>query len=192
MQPQYFHFKWDLCVLKHLWLRGFLELNPGFYEGMLWKKGKENTQFLKRKFVLSEREFTLTYYNKENVSSLQLWHSWTALCNITQQCFFLTLKCFNTTRCRVDMKGIVRVFWSGVLIHSQCITWFVTGLPFHQTSFSIRKLPLKKPNICSLLINQTSLVKSVILIRRPEELPVYRCFDLFVCLCYCVTFVNQN
>ncbi|GLD66734.1 arf-GAP with dual PH domain-containing protein 2 isoform X2 [Lates japonicus] len=33
---------------------------------MLWKKGKENTQFLKRKFVLSEREFTLTYYNKEN------------------------------------------------------------------------------------------------------------------------------
>lgn len=35
---------------------------------MLWKKGKENTQFLKRKFVLSEREFTLTYYNKENES----------------------------------------------------------------------------------------------------------------------------
>lgn len=48
------------------------ELIPGFYEGMLWKKGKENTQFLKRKFVLSDREFTLTYYNKENVSPLQL------------------------------------------------------------------------------------------------------------------------
>lgn len=42
---------------------------------MLWKKGKDNAQFLKRKFVLSEREFTLTYYNKENVSSLQLRHS---------------------------------------------------------------------------------------------------------------------
>lgn len=50
----------------------FFVLNPGFYEGMLWKKGKENTQFLKRKFVLSEREFTLTYFNKENVSSQQL------------------------------------------------------------------------------------------------------------------------
>ncbi|XP_023250932.1 arf-GAP with dual PH domain-containing protein 2-like isoform X1 [Seriola lalandi dorsalis] len=46
----------------------FVGLIPGFYEGMLWKKGKENTQFLKRKFVLSEREFTLTYFNKENES----------------------------------------------------------------------------------------------------------------------------
>ncbi|XP_069005348.1 arf-GAP with dual PH domain-containing protein 2 isoform X1 [Embiotoca jacksoni] len=45
-----------------------LSYTTGFYEGMLWKKGKENTQFLKRKFVLSEREFTLTYYNKENES----------------------------------------------------------------------------------------------------------------------------
>lgn len=49
-------------------------LDAGFYEGMLWKKGKENTQFLKRKFVLSEQEFTLTYYNKENVSPVQNWH----------------------------------------------------------------------------------------------------------------------
>lgn len=50
----------------------FLSLIPGFYEGMLWKKGKDSAQFLKRKFVLSDREFTLSYYNKEDVSSLQL------------------------------------------------------------------------------------------------------------------------
>ncbi|XP_053195065.1 arf-GAP with dual PH domain-containing protein 2 [Scomber japonicus] len=45
-----------------------ISYTTGFYEGMLWKKGKEKAQFLKRKFVLSEREFTLTYYNKENES----------------------------------------------------------------------------------------------------------------------------
>lgn len=50
----------------------FLALLPGLHEGMLWKKGKETTQFHKRKFVLSDREFTLTYYNKEDVSSLKL------------------------------------------------------------------------------------------------------------------------
>ncbi|KAF3846466.1 hypothetical protein F7725_003544 [Dissostichus mawsoni] len=69
-------------VLKEQWIRAKYErmeftgetkypplsYTTGFYEGMLWKKGKENTQFLKRKFVLSEREFTLTYYNKENES----------------------------------------------------------------------------------------------------------------------------
>lgn len=48
-------------------------LSPGFYEGMLWKKGKAKTQFLERKFVLFEREFTLSYYTKGNVSSLHLW-----------------------------------------------------------------------------------------------------------------------
>uniref|UniRef100_A0A669EQY4 ArfGAP with dual PH domains 2 n=1 Tax=Oreochromis niloticus TaxID=8128 RepID=A0A669EQY4_ORENI len=45
-----------------------LPYTTGFYEGILLKKGKDNTQFLKRKFVLSEREFTLSYYNKEDES----------------------------------------------------------------------------------------------------------------------------
>uniref|UniRef100_A0A8C4IUH0 ArfGAP with dual PH domains 2 n=1 Tax=Dicentrarchus labrax TaxID=13489 RepID=A0A8C4IUH0_DICLA len=72
----------DSAVLREQWIRAKYErmeftgvtkyppisYTTGFYEGMLWKKGKENTQFLKRKFVLSEREFTLTYYNKENES----------------------------------------------------------------------------------------------------------------------------
>lgn len=45
-----------------------LGYTTGFYEGTLWKKGKEKKLFLKRKFVLSEKEFTLTYYNKEDES----------------------------------------------------------------------------------------------------------------------------
>ncbi|XP_019744277.1 arf-GAP with dual PH domain-containing protein 1 [Hippocampus comes] len=72
----------DCAVLREQWIRAKYErfeftgetkypppsYTTGFYEGILWKKGKENTQFLKRKFVLSEREFTLAYYNKENES----------------------------------------------------------------------------------------------------------------------------
>lgn len=54
--------------------RATFGLISGFYEGMLWKKGKEKTQYLKRKFVLVEREFTLSYYNKENVSpQIEAW-----------------------------------------------------------------------------------------------------------------------
>ncbi|CAJ1076601.1 arf-GAP with dual PH domain-containing protein 2 [Xyrichtys novacula] len=72
----------DSLILREQWIRakyermefsGEIKYPPvpyttGFYEGFLWKKGKDNTQFLKRKFVLSEREFTLIYYNKENES----------------------------------------------------------------------------------------------------------------------------
>lgn len=72
----------DCAVLREQWIRAKYErmeftgetkypplsYTTGFYEGILWKKGKENAQFLKRKFVLSEREFTLTYYNKEDES----------------------------------------------------------------------------------------------------------------------------
>ncbi|XP_056263200.1 arf-GAP with dual PH domain-containing protein 1 isoform X2 [Pseudoliparis swirei] len=72
----------DCAVLKEQWIRAKYErleftgetkyppisYTTGFYEGELWKKGKENTQFLKRKFVLSERDFTLTYYNKKDES----------------------------------------------------------------------------------------------------------------------------
>jgi len=37
----------------------------GVYEGMLWKKGKDNGQFLERKFVLSVSDFTLKYYKED-------------------------------------------------------------------------------------------------------------------------------
>lgn len=73
---------YDYSVLREQWIRAKYErmeftgetkypppsYTTGFYEGMLWKKGKDNAQFLQRKFVLSEKNFTLTYYNKENES----------------------------------------------------------------------------------------------------------------------------
>ncbi|CAN9505917.1 unnamed protein product [Ophioblennius macclurei] len=72
----------DCKVLKEQWIRAKyqrhefsgetkyppLSYTTGFYEGVLWKKGKEVMQFQQRKFVLSEREFTLMYFNKEDES----------------------------------------------------------------------------------------------------------------------------
>uniref|UniRef100_A0A8C7T7C6 ArfGAP with dual PH domains 2 n=1 Tax=Oncorhynchus mykiss TaxID=8022 RepID=A0A8C7T7C6_ONCMY len=60
----------DCAVLREQWIRAKYERMEftGFYEGMLWKKGKEKGQFQRRKFVLSEKEFTLVYYNKEDPS----------------------------------------------------------------------------------------------------------------------------
>ncbi|XP_043957040.1 arf-GAP with dual PH domain-containing protein 1 isoform X1 [Gambusia affinis] len=82
--PPYYYrpMKNDCNVLRDQWIRAKyqrMEFNgetkypplaytTGFYEGILWKKGKDNMQFQKRKFVLSEREFTLLYYNKEDES----------------------------------------------------------------------------------------------------------------------------
>ncbi|XP_066530752.1 arf-GAP with dual PH domain-containing protein 2 isoform X2 [Hoplias malabaricus] len=67
----------DCDVLREQWIRAkyerleFTEENKllgyssGIYEGVLWKKGKDNGQFLKRKFVLSEQDFTLKYYKED-------------------------------------------------------------------------------------------------------------------------------
>lgn len=41
----------------------------GYREGFLWKRGRDNGQFLSRKFVLSEREGALKYFNKNDVST---------------------------------------------------------------------------------------------------------------------------
>uniref|UniRef100_A0A3B4GAN2 Arf-GAP with dual PH domain-containing protein 2-like n=1 Tax=Pundamilia nyererei TaxID=303518 RepID=A0A3B4GAN2_9CICH len=79
--PYYYRPQREDCnILREQWIRAKYErkeftgetkypplpYTTGFYEGILLKKGKDNTQFLKRKFVLSEREFTLSYYNKED------------------------------------------------------------------------------------------------------------------------------
>lgn len=40
----------------------------GVKEGILWKRGRDNGQFLPRKFVLSEREGCLKYFTKQDVS----------------------------------------------------------------------------------------------------------------------------
>ncbi|XP_009705596.1 PREDICTED: arf-GAP with dual PH domain-containing protein 1, partial [Cariama cristata] len=37
-----------------------------YREGFLWKRGRDNGQFLSRKFVLSEREGALKYFNKND------------------------------------------------------------------------------------------------------------------------------
>ncbi|XP_068193181.1 arf-GAP with dual PH domain-containing protein 1 isoform X3 [Antennarius striatus] len=72
----------DYIVLRDQWIKAkydrmeFTEepKNPplpyttGFHEGILWKKGKKNMRFLKRRFVLSQKAFTLSYFNKENES----------------------------------------------------------------------------------------------------------------------------
>lgn len=76
--PCYFYRpqQYDCTVLREQWIRAKYErleftgetkypppaYTTGFYEGLLWKKGKEKSQFNQRKFVLSERDFTLTYY----------------------------------------------------------------------------------------------------------------------------------
>lgn len=40
----------------------------GMREGMLMKRGRDNGQFFSRRFVLLEREGTLKYYAKQDVS----------------------------------------------------------------------------------------------------------------------------
>lgn len=41
--------------------------HSGYREGFLWKRGRDNGQFLSRKFILSEREGALKYFNKQDV-----------------------------------------------------------------------------------------------------------------------------
>jgi hypothetical protein len=40
-------------------------------EGIMWKKGRDDRKFQKRKFVLSRESNTLSYYAKENVSAFK-------------------------------------------------------------------------------------------------------------------------
>ena len=76
-------FNWFFCfsVLREEWIKAKYERlefqDPekqeyirGNKEGFLMKLGKDTTtKFNKRRFVLSETEGTLKYYNKEDVSS---------------------------------------------------------------------------------------------------------------------------
>ncbi|XP_036999236.2 arf-GAP with dual PH domain-containing protein 2 isoform X2 [Artibeus jamaicensis] len=66
----------DCLVLKEQWIRAKYERQEfmadgktippsGNREGFLWKRGKDNAQFLRRRFVLSAREGLLKYYTKE-------------------------------------------------------------------------------------------------------------------------------
>ncbi|KAJ6659801.1 hypothetical protein lerEdw1_018517 [Lerista edwardsae] len=65
-------------LLREQWIRAKYErkefiyiekqepYSAGYREGFLWKRGRDNGQFLSRKFVLSEREGVLKYYNKND------------------------------------------------------------------------------------------------------------------------------
>nr|XP_054366927.1 arf-GAP with dual PH domain-containing protein 2 isoform X3 [Mirounga angustirostris] len=66
----------DCLVLKEQWIRAKYERQefmadgksispPGTREGFLWKRGRDNAQFLRRKFVLLAKEGLLKYYTKE-------------------------------------------------------------------------------------------------------------------------------
>ncbi|XP_061032389.1 arf-GAP with dual PH domain-containing protein 2 isoform X4 [Eubalaena glacialis] len=66
----------DCMVLKEQWIRAKYERQefmaegktispPGNREGFLWKRGRDNAQFLRRRFVLLAREGLLKYYTKE-------------------------------------------------------------------------------------------------------------------------------
>ncbi|XP_062998986.1 arf-GAP with dual PH domain-containing protein 1 isoform X2 [Elgaria multicarinata webbii] len=68
----------DCALLREQWIRAKYErkefiyiekqepYSAGYREGFLWKRGRDNGQFLSRKFVLSEREGALKYYNKND------------------------------------------------------------------------------------------------------------------------------
>nr|XP_045014997.1 arf-GAP with dual PH domain-containing protein 2 isoform X4 [Jaculus jaculus] len=66
----------DCLVLKEQWIRAKYERQEfmadgkntspsGNREGFLWKRGRDNAQFLRRRFVLLAKEGLLKYYTKE-------------------------------------------------------------------------------------------------------------------------------
>ncbi|XP_026180679.1 arf-GAP with dual PH domain-containing protein 1-like isoform X2 [Mastacembelus armatus] len=68
----------DCMLLREQWIRAkyerkeFLSVerqepySAGYREGFLWKRGRDNGQYLSRKFILSEREGVLKYFNKHD------------------------------------------------------------------------------------------------------------------------------
>ncbi|XP_041033768.1 arf-GAP with dual PH domain-containing protein 1 isoform X1 [Carcharodon carcharias] len=78
--PMYYYLPtyMDCQVLREQWIRSkyerkdFTEANKplayatGYREGFLWKRGRDNGQFLNRKFVLSEADGILKYFAKND------------------------------------------------------------------------------------------------------------------------------
>uniref|UniRef100_A0A7N6B4Q6 ArfGAP with dual PH domains 1 n=1 Tax=Anabas testudineus TaxID=64144 RepID=A0A7N6B4Q6_ANATE len=68
----------DCTLLRDQWIRAKYErkeflcvekqepYSAGYREGFLWKRGRDNGQYLSRKFILSEREGVLKYFNKND------------------------------------------------------------------------------------------------------------------------------
>ncbi|CAL1588304.1 unnamed protein product [Knipowitschia caucasica] len=70
----------DCMLLRDQWIRAKYErkefihvekqeaYSAGYREGFLWKRGRDNGQYLSRKFILSEREGVLKYFNKNDAN----------------------------------------------------------------------------------------------------------------------------
>ncbi|XP_073071009.1 arf-GAP with dual PH domain-containing protein 1 isoform X12 [Manis javanica] len=68
----------SVSLLREQWIRAKYErrefthpekqepYSAGYREGFLWKRGRDNGQFLSRKFVLTEREGALKYFNRND------------------------------------------------------------------------------------------------------------------------------
>ncbi|XP_053707280.1 arf-GAP with dual PH domain-containing protein 1-like [Synchiropus splendidus] len=68
----------DCALLRDQWIRAKYDrkeficveqqepYSAGYREGYLWKRGRDNGQYLNRKFILSEREGVLKYFNKHD------------------------------------------------------------------------------------------------------------------------------
>ncbi|KAM4530721.1 arf-GAP with dual PH domain-containing protein 1-like [Odontesthes bonariensis] len=68
----------DCLLLRDQWIRAKYErkefmcveqqeaYSAGYREGFLWKRGRDNGQYLSRKFILTEREGVLKYFNKHD------------------------------------------------------------------------------------------------------------------------------
>uniref|UniRef100_A0A3B4AS85 PH domain-containing protein n=1 Tax=Periophthalmus magnuspinnatus TaxID=409849 RepID=A0A3B4AS85_9GOBI len=68
----------EILLLREQWIRAKYErkefiyvekqepYTAGYREGFLWKRGRDNGQYLNRKFILSEREGVLKYFNKND------------------------------------------------------------------------------------------------------------------------------
>ncbi|XP_067114915.1 arf-GAP with dual PH domain-containing protein 2-like [Osmerus mordax] len=66
----------DCCILKDQWIRAKYErlefseegnyyqqaYSSGIYEGTLWKKSNDNKQFVRRRFLLSQKDLSLRYF----------------------------------------------------------------------------------------------------------------------------------
>lgn len=67
----------DCTLLREQWIRAryerqeFMDVqrqepySTGYREGLLWKRGRDNGQYLSRKFILSERDGVLKYYRPD-------------------------------------------------------------------------------------------------------------------------------
>lgn len=58
-----------VCTKTAIIMNGLCWFPAGTRDGMLMKRGRDNGQFLSRRFVLSEREGTLKYFTKYDVSN---------------------------------------------------------------------------------------------------------------------------